>query len=221
MISLYMPGQSILHRTPASAKLLALAAISIMLLPVENLAAMLALCALAMLAYALLGREGWRRLALVRPLIPFLLILLAIHLWFGSLMEGLVAISRIMAMVFLANLVTITTRMDDMAAAVEPLFWPLKFIGLSARQVALAIAMMIRFVPLMFAHWEALAESWRARSARKPNWRLFIPFFIQTIDVTDNLAEALAARGGSRGPDNVRRRRAREPVTDMTTPDGR
>jgi biotin transport system permease protein len=197
MISLYLPERTWLHGIPAGWKLIALALVSLTVAPFDNLPLMAGLVAAVLALYASLGRAALAQIALLRPLWPLFLILLALHWWRGDVLLGAVVILRILAMVLLANAVTMTTRMDAMMDAVEPLLRPLSLIGVAPRAVALAVAMMIRFVPLLFALWEALNESWRARTGRRGGWRLLAPFCIQTLRMSHHTAEALAARGGA------------------------
>lgn len=197
MISLYLPERTWLHAVPAGWKLLALALISLVAAPLNSLPVMAGLLLAALVLYASLGKAALKQIALLRPLWPLFLILLAFHWWNGDITAGLVVLARILAMVLLANAVTMTTRMDAMMDAVEPLLAPLRLFGGSPRAVALAVAMMIRFVPLLFALWEALNDSWRARTGKRGGWRLLAPFCIQTLRLSHHTAEALAARGGA------------------------
>lgn len=197
MISLYLPERTWLHTVPAGWKLLALALISLIAAPLDSLLVMAGLLLAVLLLYVSLGKAALRQIALLRPLWPLFLILLVFHWWSGDILAGVLVLARILAMVLLANAVTMTTRMDAMMNAVEPLLRPLALFGLSPRAVALAVAMMIRFVPLLFALWEALNDSWRARTGKRGGWRLLAPFCIQTLRLSHHTAEALAARGGA------------------------
>ncbi|MCS0494369.1 energy-coupling factor transporter transmembrane protein EcfT [Ancylobacter sp. MQZ15Z-1] len=199
MISLYLAERTWLHGVPAGWKLLALALVSLFVAPFDALAPMAGLLAATLALYATLGRPALRQIALLRPMWPLIAILLAFHWWRGDPVLGVAVALRLLAMVLLANAVTMTTRMDAMMDAVEPLLRPLALVGVSPRAVALAVAMMIRFVPLLFALWEALGESWRARTGRRGGWRLLAPFCIQTLRLSHHTAEALAARGGVPG----------------------
>ncbi|MBB3772153.1 biotin transport system permease protein [Angulomicrobium tetraedrale] len=199
MISLYLPERTWLHGLPAGGKLLALALLSLAAGPFDSLPVMAGLLAVTLALYVALGRAALRQVALVRPMWPIFAILLAFHAWNGDIVFGLAVLARLLAMVLLANAVTMTTRMDDMMDAVEPILSPLRLVGVSPRAVALAVAMMIRFVPLLFALWEALGESYRARAGRRGGWRLLAPFCIQTLRLSHHTAEALAARGGAPG----------------------
>ncbi|MBS7539243.1 energy-coupling factor transporter transmembrane component T family protein [Ancylobacter lacus] len=196
MISLYLARRTWAHRLPAWLKLGVLAGLSLVVTPLDSLPAMAALVAGALALYAALGREALRQMVLLRAMAPLLALLFAFHWWSGDPRLGLVAVLRLAGMILIANAVTMTTRMDEMMEVVEPLLRPLALIGVSPRAVALAVAMMIRFVPLLFALWEALNESWRARCGRRGGWRLLAPFCIQTLRLSNHVAEALSARGG-------------------------
>jgi len=197
MISLYLAERTWLHAVPAGWKLLALAVISLAVAPFDSLALMAGLVVAVLALYASLGRAALRQIALLRPLWPLLAILFALHWWNGHAALGVAVMLRLVAMILLANAVTMTTRMDAMMDAIEPLLGPLRLVGVSPRRMALAVAMMIRFIPLLFALWEALNESWRARTGKRGGWRLLAPFCIQTLRLSHNTAEALAARGGA------------------------
>lgn len=197
MISLYLAQRTWMHDVPAGWKLAALALLSLLVTPFDNLPMMAAMVAVVLALYASLGREALRQIALLRPIVPLLAILFAIHWWNGDPRLGLVAVLRLVGMMLLANAVTMTTRMDEMMDVIEPVLTPLGWFGVPPRTVALAVAMMIRFVPLLFALWEALNESFRARTGKRGGWRLLAPFCIQTLRLSHHTAEALAARGGA------------------------
>lgn len=197
MISLYLAERTWLHAIPAGWKLLALALISLAVAPFDSLPLLAGLLAATLALYASLGRAALAQIVLLRPMWPLFVLLLAFHAWNGDLVLGLVVMARLLAMVLLANAVTMTTRMDAMMDAIEPVLSPLRLVGVAPRTVALAVAMMIRFVPLLFALWESLNESYRARTGRRGGWRLLAPFCIQTLRLSHNATEALAARGGA------------------------
>lgn len=199
MISLYLEQQSWLHRLPTSAKLIALALSSVALLTVASPWIMLAALLGTILIYLSLAPQGWRHLSAARPLIPFLLAILVIHYLTDTLVEGCVSLGRLLTLFLVANLVTLTTRMSDMINTLQPCFKPLQLFGIQPRSLALAIALMIRFAPVLAKVLESLDEAWRARGGGKQKWRLLVPLIIQGITLSEHVADALAARGGSAG----------------------
>ncbi|MET1416411.1 energy-coupling factor transporter transmembrane protein EcfT [Roseibium sp. HPY-6] len=199
MISMYLTGNSWLHRTPAGFKLLLVAVASLLLFQVTSLWVFLLCLALVVGLYASLGREGLAQLKLLRGLTVFLGILLLLHWISGTLWEGLAVILRLIVLVLAANLVSVTTRMDDMLEAVTPLFKPLEWFGYSARKPALGVALVLRFAPYMMQIFSRLREAYQSRSGSRNSWRLLPPLAIQCLRMSDNVADALRARGGSEG----------------------
>ncbi|WP_455373687.1 energy-coupling factor transporter transmembrane component T family protein [Limibacillus halophilus] len=199
MISLYLSGRSWLHGVPAGVKLLALVAITLVIVPLADPWAMAGALGGVLLVYASLPAAWGVTWRLLRPLLVLMAVIFALYYWSGQLQAGALVMLRILTLVLLANLVTLTTRVDEMMAALLPLFRPLKVFGLSPRRLSLMVALAIRFVPLLFERFTELAEAWRARSPRRPSWRLIAPFSVRTLTMSDQVAEALTARGGAEG----------------------
>jgi biotin transport system permease protein len=199
VISLYISERTWLHRIPAGAKLLLLVAVTLLVTALEDLAALALAVALVGLIYASLPAAWLSAWRLARSLGLMLAIIFGIYLWSGQAEEGAAVMLHILCVVMLANLVTLTTPVDAMTRTLIPLFRPLAVFGVSPRRMALVIALAIRFVPLLFEQLAELTEAWRARSPKRPLWRIMAPFAARTLGTADRVAEALAARGGSEG----------------------
>jgi biotin transport system permease protein len=177
-------------------KLAALAVATTVLVQMDGTAVAVAVGAVVALYLALglpFARHGLRML---RPLWPFLLVLALWHGWTGDGARGLEIGTKMLAAVALANLVTMTTRLDDLIAVVERGAAPLARLGLDPRVLAVAIALAVRFTPVLFSRTGQLLEAWRARSPRRPGWRVLLPAVLLALDDADHVAEALRARGG-------------------------
>lgn len=199
MISLYVQRDTWLHRLPAGIKLIGLAAVSVALYPV-SVAGWLVPCLVAVVAaYASLGAGGLSRLWIVKPLIPMFVLIVGVQWWTQSLNDALVMLQRMLVVIWLANLVTLTTKMDAMMNAVMPLLTPLKWVRVDPARVAFAVALLVRFVPVLMAVMLNLMEAWKARGGGRQVWRLAIPMMINAIRLSDHVSEALAARGGIHG----------------------
>ena len=72
-------------------------------------------------------------------------------------------------------------------------------VGFSPRKPALGVALVLRFAPYMLVVFGQLREAWQARTGTRNSWRLLAPFAIQSLSMSDHVAEALKARGGSEG----------------------
>ena len=134
---------------------------------------------------------------LLRPLWPFVLIVAAWHLWLCDLTGGTTVLLRLTSAVAAANFVTMTTRLADMLAVITTLARPLSALGLKPRTLGLAVALVIRFVPVMLIRSEQITTAFRARSARRPGWRVLVPALLAALDDAERVADALTTRGGA------------------------
>lgn len=198
MISGYLARDTWLHRIPAGAKLAMLAAASMAILPVEDWRILACGLAGVLALYATLGREAFGRVRMLKPLLPLLLIVLIFHGFAGNWDTGAGAVARLLMMVLLADLVTMSTTMQAMMEALTPVLSVLRPLGVDPRKLSLAVSLVVRFVPVLSANWQARTEAWRARTGRRPSWRLVGPFIGETMRMADQVAEALDARGFGR-----------------------
>jgi biotin transport system permease protein len=198
MLTLTSPVDTWLHPVGARWKLLALCVFTFALFSMDGLPALALALAFVVALHVPCGVLFLRTAArLLWPLWPFVGIVLVWHLWIAAPTAGATVVLRLVAAVGAANLVTMTTRLTDMIAVVEWLARPLGRAGLSPRLIALAMALVIRFIPVLSARALQLSEAWRARSPRRSRWPLLVPVTLAAIDDADHVAEALRARGGA------------------------
>jgi len=197
MLTLTSPVKTALHRLPAGGKLAALAGATLLIWPMQSPVLAAAVLAGIVLCYLALGRRfAVHGLRMLRPLWPFLLILALWHGWTGEFAAGLTLGARMLAAVAMANLVTMTTRLDDLIGVVEGLTAPLTRLGLSPKVLAVSVALVVRFTPVLMDKVAQLLQAWRARSGSRVNWRVLLPAVLIALDDADHVAEALRARGG-------------------------
>ena len=125
---------------------------------------------------------------------PFVAIVAAWHVWLRD-PAGIAIILRMITAVALANFVTMTTRLTDMIAVIEWLLRPFARL-IPAGRMALAVALTIRFIPVMLLRADDLALAWRARSTRPARWHILPALALSALDDAAHVAEALRARGG-------------------------
>jgi biotin transport system permease protein len=197
MISLTSPVETRAHSWPAGLKLALLCLATMVLFTLRNPLFHALAFSGCLFLYLLPGRlffvAGLRRLMV---LWPFLAVILVWHVLTNTAMEGTVVVLRLVTAVGLANLVTMTTKLSDMIDVVTFLTAPLRAFGLKTRFLELGIALVVRFVPALTDKGVQLSWSWRARSPKRPNWRIILPFTVLAIDDAEHVAEALRARGG-------------------------
>lgn len=201
MLSLYRPGDGLLHRLPAGPKLLLVlaAVLAVSLLPSQWWAAGAAVCA-AVAAYAAAGlgdgmlgmRELARQVVALRWLV---VVTLTAQLIFLGPEPAVSNTARVTAAVLLAGLLVLTTRVTDLLDAVERALRPLERFGFDAGRASVLLTVTLTTVPVVARLAGDVREAQRARGGR-PGLRFFaVPFLILSLKHADQLGEALAARG--------------------------
>ena len=199
MLTLTSPQMTWSHPIPAGTKMAALCLWTALLFQLDSLPALgLAAAATAALPLTCGTVFAMTSAKLLRPLWPFVLIVALWHLWRNDPTGGAAVILRLITAVAAANFVTMTTRLTDMIAIIATLARPLAALGLSPPVLALAVALVIRFIPVTLLKAGIITQAFRARSARRPGWRVLVPVLLATLDDAETVAEALRARGGVR-----------------------
>jgi biotin transport system permease protein len=198
MISLYRPGNGILHRMPAGPKLalLAVAALLLSLLRPGIPGTVLALILVSVVypiaslpLHALV--EAWWRLR-------WLILVLGGALWlFASATEAVVSTGRVVALLLLAELVTRTTRMGDLLEVFRSIVRPLRRLGVDPDAVALTLSLTIAMIPVIAGFAVQVRDAQRARGVRLGP-RAVLPLLVLTLKHADDVGDALAARGLAR-----------------------
>jgi biotin transport system permease protein len=197
MISLTSPVETRAHGWPAAVKLGALCIVSVVLFAVKPLALHLLFFGGMLGLYALPGRQFFRTgLGRLRLLWPFVALIVLWHVVLADVAHGVAIALRMMTAVGLANLVTMTTRLSDLMGVVRWLSAPLRRFGISTQAIEVAVALVIRFTPVLADKGAQLGQAWRARATRRVGWRIVLPFAVLAIDDAEHVAEALRARGG-------------------------
>ena len=210
MLTLYISKSTWLNARPAGQKLLALAVASVGLLPISSWTfASAALLGVIML-YASLGGLGLRRLAQSVKALTWLVVFISgaqvlIANVQGTMTNELltsitVAMLKLVTLVLLAELVTITTPLQALLAAIEPLLRPLSLLGLSSKRLALGMCLLIRMASMQRGTWQQLRQAYQARGVRRPGLRLIAPSLRAGLRQADHMARALSARRVSTSP---------------------
>ena len=195
MLSLYVPGDSCVHRLPAGAKLLVLCAASAALFAVSGVAVhageLLVVAGLYRVA-----RLPWRdTLHQLRPALIFLVPIFVFHAFLTDWVLGLETVLRIVVLLLLAVLVTLTTSLSDMIDVIERVARPLRHAGINPSKVGMMLSMVIRFIPLMMKEAREILEAQRARGLDRSAIALLVPLLIKTLKMADDLSDAIEARG--------------------------
>jgi len=197
MLGLYLHRESVVHRLPAGAKLGGLLLVTILVLALPGGWGALAggLIGAAVLATARLPAR--RVLAELRAPVLMLTLLFGFQalLAGGGWEETAVAVARFAALILLATLVTLTTRVMDMVDLFERLFGLLRPVGVNPAKMALMLALTIRFIPLLGEQVREVRMAQRARGVERNIAALFVPLLVKILTMADDLTAALEARG--------------------------
>jgi biotin transport system permease protein len=200
MVTLFRPGNSLLHRLPAGPKLLALmiliAVISIVgSSPLGALAALLATAMLYSFAFAA-GAGSALFLKQIWSLKWLLLLIVVPQLIFGASWPIVWANAvRLAAAILLATLFTFTTKNSELMLAIERTFKPLGRIGIKPETASLTLAMTINAIPMITKFLAQTKEAQQARGIKPTATLITVPLLVASLKYADEFAEALTARG--------------------------
>ncbi|CAM3161029.1 energy-coupling factor transporter transmembrane protein EcfT [Nocardioides dubius] len=194
-IGLYRPGTSLLHRAPAGAKLLLLlvaGAGSVLLdTPLQTAVALV----VVLLGYAVARIPVSVLLSSIRPLLWVLVPLGVFQTIVVGWERASVITGVILALVLVANLVTLTTMTTALIDVVVRVCGPLRRVGVDPERIGLLLNLAIRAVPLMAELAAQITEAQQARGQRVSVRAIAVPFVVGALRRADELGEALAARG--------------------------
>jgi len=190
------PTGSILECVPPAVKLAALFSISVLLFLTGSLTLLgsaagtvLVLCLLFCRFAVLQWLKAW----------PLLLTIAAVALWTAyndGYQEALVLLLRLGTLSLVATVVTVTTSIGEFTETVTRAAIPLERLGIAnARDIGLAIGLVMRFVPDVRQRYLAVVDAHRARGLPLRPTTLIAPMVIGTLKSADDIADAIDARG--------------------------
>ncbi|MGN6272873.1 MAG: CbiQ family ECF transporter T component [Protaetiibacter sp.] len=195
MIALFLPGHSLLHRAPAGAKLagLVVLALLISLWPHTGITIAIAgllvvgLYALALFPPSVLLGHLWLAKWVV-------VLMVATQLVFLTPWDALLNTVRVVSIVLLAGLLTLTTRSEALLTALEAALKPFERLGVDARRVGLTLSLTISMLPVVADIARRVREAQQARGVRI-GFRAVVPILVLALRHADDVADALSARG--------------------------
>lgn len=237
----YIDGDSVIHRMDSRAKLI-LSLYFIVVVFLCNNWQTYALLGIFTLGCVLLSKiklsffiKG------VRPLIGLILITVLLQLFFTSggtvywhwgplkltsfgIINSVYIFCRIVLIVLMSTLLTVTTTPLEIADGLESLMAPLRKIKVPVDEIALMISIALRFVPTLMDETQKIINAQRARGVNFGEGNLFkqakmlipilIPLFVNSIKRAEDLAVAMEARGYQGGPNRSKYRQQYWHLTD-------
>lgn len=128
-----------------------------------------------------------------------------LHIYKYGLYKGAFFSLRILLVIMLSTILTLTTKPTDLTSAIEWFLHPLTYIKLNVSIFAMMISLALRFIPTLFNETNKIlkAQSSRGADFKEGNLKeqlfqvvsLLIPMFVISYKRADDLADAMEARG--------------------------
>lgn len=192
----YVAARSPIHAWPVWVKYLLMFVGGVVPFLVGQLwVSLTALIFAAVLLVAGAGIPARRSLVIGWQFWMMMLMLAAYHWLMGDLLRGVLYLINLLAAIYLARLVTMTTPINDIMDAIAGAVRPLRFLGVDPERVALAFVLMWRSIPHLIGLLGQVRESARARGLSAFSLRYLIPTIVSAVGFALTTSDALRARG--------------------------
>ncbi len=196
LLGMYVPGTSVLHRSPLWCKAALCVALGTAVLVIRQPAATGAGLALILILLGFGAHLSLRRLGgVLLPLLPVLGLLAAYQVFTGSPEAAFVLPGNIAVCVLAARLLTVTTPGQVLLDGLVHLVRPLRRAGADPERFALALAIMVRSIPYLAGSLFDLRDAAKARGLQRSPRAVVIPVVVNAVAYAHATGQALAARG--------------------------
>ena len=130
---------------------------------------------------------------------------LSLDIYSDGLIAGLFFVLRIILIVMLTSILTMTTSTTDINLGLEWLMHPLSFIKIPVAEIAMMLSLTLRFIPTLLIETEKIMKAQASRGIDfnegnliekiKQIVTLLIPMFFISITRAEDLSNAMEARG--------------------------
>lgn len=195
MFAPFVPGKSALHRAAPATKLAVLALAGTGLFFIISPVLMLVLAGLTLALFPLCRLPLRAARDQLRPVALISLVIVAAQWLLNDFASAMLVGARLVALLLLAGLVSLSTRTSAMIESLECGLRHLAPIGVNPKKAALALSLSVRFIPLMAQIVAEVREAQRVRGLEHNLLALALPTLIRALRLTDDLADAIEARG--------------------------
>lgn len=122
-----------------------------------------------------------------------------------GLITSFIVILRIVSLIFLSSILTLTTKPSDLNNGLEKLAKPLKYIGVKVSILTMMISIALRFIPTLINEANKILKAQASRGVdfKESKFKekinqiisLLIPMFVISYKRAYDLADAMEARG--------------------------
>ncbi|MBQ1878577.1 MAG: energy-coupling factor transporter transmembrane protein EcfT [Erysipelotrichaceae bacterium] len=136
------------------------------------------------------------------------------NIYSGAIIETLYIVIRLLLMIMITTLLTATTKPMDLTLGLEHLMGPLEKIKVPTHDIAMMVALALRFIPTLIEEADRILKAQASRGVDLENGTLrekinailslIVPMFVSCFQRADDLADAMEARGYAVGAPRVR-----------------
>jgi energy-coupling factor transport system permease protein len=219
-IGQYLSGSSVVHRLDPRTKITIVGVFMVVLFTAASAAAYGVLIAFTALAVALAHVPTGMLFRGLRPILFLLLLTFVLQLfltrgrvlfelgplvatWEG-LRLGVFMVLRLLLLLVVASLLTLTTSPVSLTDGLEAILAPLGVVGVPAHELAMMMTIALRFIPTLMEEADKIMKAQMARGADfetgNPLRRvrslvpLLVPLFVSAFRRADELATAMESR---------------------------
>lgn len=229
IIGQYIPGDTVVHRLDPRTKLLCTLFLLVAISFTRSIPAAVLYLALLLIivraAHVPLGfvlRPFWRGLPFILFFLGFTMLWLGwqepvgvvywewgwIRITSSGVSMAVLSLLRLVSLLLLLGLPTLTTKITQLTYGVEALLKPGARVGLPVHEIALVSTIALRFVPILTEELERVMKAQASRGGEigSLNWRqpaqigkallpLIVPLFVNAFRRAEEMAVAMEARG--------------------------
>lgn len=195
MLPLYIHRRTAIHRLPAGAKILLSLAGGFALVAINDIALLTGVIGAIILLYVAARLPLGAIFAALSPILFICGFIFVLQLAVSGLPQAAGAALRIIALILLTSLVTLTTRLSDMLDTLTSAARLLAPLGVDPPKIALAVGLTIRFIPMLLHDIQEVQNARKNRGAKGFGILAAGPLIIKILRMTDALGNAIAARG--------------------------
>ncbi len=233
IIGQYVAGNSIIHQLDARSKLTATFLFVMVVFLANNwlsYALLFLITLMAIVASKVSPRYIYRGM---KPIFFLVLLMFLLHsimtkegellftigwieIYLGGVIQGLFIALRLLLLIMMTTLLTLTTAPIQLTDGLESIFGPLGKWKVPVHEIALMMSISLRFIPTLIQETEKIMKAQMARgvdfaggpiaSRIKAIIPLLVPLFIQSFRRAEDLATAMEARGYRGGDGRTRLR---------------
>jgi len=223
----YLPSDTSLHRLDPRVKILSVVVLSLLIFRATT-GEIVLISAFLFAAIRSAGMTPAVALRSLKPVAVFMAMIFSVHLLFTEgeplvslaplpmritregILRGIYVTWQFAGLVLAAAVLTRTTSPSDLVGGIERLLRPFSRVGVPSQDIAVMIAMALRFMPMLMEEYDRLRTAQMARGADFTTGSLLlrgraiaalaVPLLLSSFRRADELAVAMEARGYRRGP---------------------